>query len=774
MLPPPLSCQNNDDDDGFNDEDGPQRRWKCEEDAAEGLISYLGHMFGAAFISASEKIGMPVRQQRDKMDAPTAAAMWEDAGVYLHSQRVIHRYYINEFGHKFTVPESELRQLASERVLPITGSTKVGEEELSWWYKDPLQVITTKVEKLVRHDKLLNIERPFNKLDIIIGGDHGQKSFRMSVKVILKRDKNEKVEEFIANIGEVECRKDTAIVLRNTILSHINERLKVMINYRRDANGDIQSDGTLFAIKKPSLEEYFSFEKPTDPLEVLMVEKSVDLRILVTGDLAFYATVLGMEGASSSACWLCLLKKKEWEAKPYAKGEKRTMAWISNNAPTGTTSTSSTRANGMKEKPLFDAIETCRYIVPPLHTMLGVGNGLLANFKEFVDDLLENTPEDLQVLRLNEMQAGKEWSEAKMDVDEWASLNGPEMASCIQAQKDIKDILEHEADYPLASEQEIKDLNAEIPILTLRIKALKNAQKMLLDIVKGKAKVWAASRKLAKDYCRHHKYDKPVKSKVERVLRKHGIDYAAYHGGDLVGNDCRKLMGSAPQICQDLEEVLLSVADGRGMSVATKSAITDRCHAFCHALVCFDAVFSFMFTPNERVDMEVDLPRLEEWLRKALTAWQKLKTINRDNYKNIPPKVHALVQHLVDQFKNYGGIGDFDEQFVERSHQSGKRDLLRSRAIRCRDKKYKSFASWEEIRSNPDVMAMSEAVAKNRKRKIRGVVGVQAQKKMEAEARGIARDTYDSQYVPKDLMTAADLALNELQRQQNTNDNNDI
>ena len=91
MPPPPLSCQNNDDDDGLNDEDGPQRRWKCEEDAAEGLISYLGHMFGAAFISASEKIGMPVRQQRDKMDAPTAAAMWEDAGVYLHSQRVIHR-----------------------------------------------------------------------------------------------------------------------------------------------------------------------------------------------------------------------------------------------------------------------------------------------------------------------------------------------------------------------------------------------------------------------------------------------------------------------------------------------------------------------------------------------------------------------------------------------------------------------------------------------------------------------------------------------------------
>ena len=111
------------------------------------------------------------------------------------------------------------------------------------------------------------------------------------------------------------------------------------------------------------------------------------------------------------------------------------------------------------------------------------------------------------------------------------------------------------------------------------------------------------------------------------------------------------------------------------MSQETQEAIVDRCKAFAYALACFDSVFSYMFKPNQEVEMEVDGPELEELLPKALGAWQNLKKRNQDGHKNIPPKVHALVQHLLEQFKEYHGIGDFDEQFVERSHQSGKKDM---------------------------------------------------------------------------------------------------
>jgi hypothetical protein len=175
----------------------------------------------------------------------------------------------------------------------------------------------------------------------------------------------------------------------------------------------------------------------------------------------------------------------------------------------------------------------------------------------------------------------------------------------------------------------------------------------------------------------------------------------------------------------------------------------------------FDTVFALMFKPNEDVDMPRDVLELEDALAKALDAWQKLKKTNQDGHKNIPPKVHALVQHLLDQFQEYGGIGDFDEQFVECSHQSGKRDMFRSRAIRCRHKKYGCFAKWEEVRSDPNVVAKSEAVKNNRKRKFKGT-RKPSKKMLTSNNRAANRAAMISEFVPKDLETAAELTLREI------------
>lgn len=229
----------------------------------------------------------------------------------------------------------------------------------------------------------------------------------------------------------------------------------------------------------------------------------------------------------------------------------------------------------------------------------------------------------------------------------------------------------------------------------------------------------------------------------------------------MVGNDCRKLMAGAESICNDLRAVLLEVADEIGMAAATKEAVSARCRAFCFALVCFDSVFSLMFKENEEVNMAVDLPLLKDLLDKSLTAWGDLKNTNRYGSKNIPPKLHALVQHLADQFEEYGGVGDYDEQFVERSHQTGKRDMFRSRAIRCRENKYKSFARWEEVRTHPQVMAVSEAIKKKRKRIFKGDMGVVSRQKLRQDVRVAGRASIIAQYVPRILASAAELTLQE-------------
>ena len=118
-------------------------------------------------------------------------------------------------------------------------------------------------------------------------------------------------------------------------------------------------------------------------------------------------------------------------------------------------------------------------------------------------------------------------------------------------------------------------------------------------------------------------------------------------------------MGGAPGIMQEMEVALVEVAVEKLMMENTKNEVAARCRSVRDALVIFDALFAIVFKDNEMVDMQADLPALEGLVQMALEAWTNLKDTNRRDGKNIPPKVHAIVQHLVDQFIEYGGAWGF-------------------------------------------------------------------------------------------------------------------
>jgi hypothetical protein len=50
--------------------------------------------------------------------------------------------------------------------------------------------------------------------------------------------------------------------------------------------------------------------------------------------------------------------------------------------------------------------------------------------------------------------------------------------------------------------------------------------------------------------------DKVLRAQIETILKNYGIDRAAWHGGDLVGNHCRLLMAEAKAILTCIEECL--------------------------------------------------------------------------------------------------------------------------------------------------------------------------------------------------------------------------
>ena len=60
--------------------------------------------------------------------------------------------------------------------------------------------------------------------------------------------------------------------------------------------------------------------------EVLV--KLVPIRVIMTGDIKFYSTSLGMEDHERYWCWLCDLSKKQWEVLGHTKGSQQTLLSI--------------------------------------------------------------------------------------------------------------------------------------------------------------------------------------------------------------------------------------------------------------------------------------------------------------------------------------------------------------------------------------------------------------------------------------------------------------
>jgi hypothetical protein len=54
-----------------------------------------------------------------------------------------------------------------------------------------------------------------------------------------------------------------------------------------------------------------------------------------------------------------------------------------------------------------------------------------------------------------------------------------------------------------------------------------------------------------------------LRTKIEEILKKEGVDATVYHGGDLTGNSVRNLMAKATDIFTKLLELLMNEAEDR-------------------------------------------------------------------------------------------------------------------------------------------------------------------------------------------------------------------
>ena len=161
----------------------------------------------------------------------------------------------------------------------------------------------------------------------MLGRDHGQGSFRSPVRII-----KQKVKVIECVIAEVECKTESEEVLRKTILEVLDCALGRMVNRKLVDHGNILNDGNIIMHRAASGEIHGGFntvEKKNANDTFLCCR---DIRVLIAGDLAFYALMLGMENMDGSWCVYCKMKKSDWESDYPPASEPRTIAMIKETA----------------------------------------------------------------------------------------------------------------------------------------------------------------------------------------------------------------------------------------------------------------------------------------------------------------------------------------------------------------------------------------------------------------------------------------------------------
>ena len=112
-----------------------------------------------------------------------------------------------------------------------------------------------------------------------------------------------------------------------------------------------------------------------------------------TGDLAYYADILGKPNSSPHWCHLCNLSHKEWnDVRNLKKGKLWCINTMQQTYETYKQQEQATKpaVKGIKNAMHFPNISPQMFVCPPLHILIGLVNKVWSEMMEWVNDDLEN------------------------------------------------------------------------------------------------------------------------------------------------------------------------------------------------------------------------------------------------------------------------------------------------------------------------------------------------------------------------------------------------
>jgi hypothetical protein len=161
-----------------------------------------------------------------------------------------------------------------------------------------------------------------------------------------------------------------------------------------------------------------------------------------------------------------------------------------------------------------------------------------------------------------------------------------------------------------------------------------------------------------------------VVSKIESILSNNHIEKPYLHGGKYNGKAMVCLMDykHSSKVMDEISIYLLSIPQ---VDSCPNEEVEEWISRFKNILSVFDRIFS---TAQMNCGMVHDehLLNLENSAVTAMKLWRGLGN-------SVSPKIHATEDYLVEQLRSLHGIGDFCEDFIEKSHQDGIVDHLQTK-----------------------------------------------------------------------------------------------
>lgn len=594
-----------------------------------------------------------------KMDVHRQIAMFQANNLtYEHGRGM--RPYLNADKCNPFHSESVIRKLEVQPgVEPKFTTFLENKTQRQAWCLPAKAVVTTEIQKNNKHAE---------EIHVLLAADHGQGAFRVNVSAIQVKARKVCAEASIL-IGHVDCRKDTMAVLNDSkVLSEVNSSLVEL--------------------------------KRSDSRVCLMA----------TGDLAWFSTALGKPAMAGEHCWRCKSRWKDFQddplyvAEPWALDEMKATYEKLNDGTLNRKDKDQER--GLVDEPLVDCVEPVNWLFPPLHGLDLLTNAPYKYLQRWVWNRLEDVP-------LSLIEARDTRTEAAIELERlWDVVIDCEEDKLIM-EEELRLIHPNEA-APFNDEAHEQEWLTQKVAVTQATSDLATAKADHDTGNKHYKKLNAVVNKLEKQKV-YGRQTQDLWMKVERLLRKDFNVYpSTYHGGDLEGNECRRLLRHAAPAMNSVSQLLIE-------QVSSLPADQQNSRADCAEIKLFTSAFKRLFQYMDILSHYCYQPMaslLDDDLRDAERCIVLAAKLWRNLMPTIPMKVHAW-QHLREDLQRFRGLKSHTDHGIERAHQAGQRHAKRLACIRDFEKKTLNILRQDATARAPEVIAMKEDTeAKKRKRKI--------------------------------------------------------